>query len=111
MFEDPNQSSNDPGATALSTEEWINALDRAKEMALYHSGSDEYTGDDGFRDLSSEVSSHANTLNQPEDIAMNLGPSSARGALVKNKPTDSDSSKGKKRFSRRHSKNGLSAVF
>lgn len=111
MFEDPKQAPNDTGASAVSTEEWITALDRAKETAIYHSGSDSYMGDDGFRDLSSEVSSHSNTLNQPDDLAMNLGPSSGRAALVKNKPTDSDSSKGKKRFSRRHSKNGLSAVF
>jgi 3-phosphoinositide dependent protein kinase-1 len=101
------------GASALSTQEWLDTLDRAKEIALLHPADNLYMGDEGFRDMSSGVSSHANTLDHTDDFSMNLnGPSGGRSMLMKQQPAgDSESVKGKKRFSRRHSKNGLSAVF
>lgn len=66
--------------------------------------------EDSYRDLPSGLSSHASTLNQGPDPKQE-GSHTGRATLVKPQPTDSDSIKGKKRFSRRHSKNGLSAVF
>lgn len=104
-FEDPKPASGGQDASALSAQEWIDALDRAKEMGSFQPMSS-YGGDEGFRELSSGVSSHANTLDRSNEL------SGGRNALVKNQgPNDSDSTKAKKRFSRRHSKNGLSAVF
>ncbi|KKK17475.1 hypothetical protein ARAM_005160 [Aspergillus rambellii] len=109
VFEDPKPSSNNLGATALSAQEWLDTLDRAREMALALQSSGPYSADEAFRDISSGLSSHANTLDQSSDTVHDG--SSGRATLVKHHANDSDSIKGKKRFSRRHSKNGLAAVF
>ncbi|WEW54957.1 serine/threonine protein kinase [Emydomyces testavorans] len=106
VFEETKSSAADTNTSALSTQEWIETLDRSKEMGTLNPATGSYMGDEGFRDLSSDVSSHANTLDRSAEI------SGGRGTLVKSQgPADSDSVKAKKRFSRRHSKNGLSAVF
>ena len=105
-FEDPKPSSSNLGVTALSAQEWLDTLDRAREMALSHHSN---SGDEAFRDLSSGMSSHANTLDRSSEI--HEGPPAGRATLIKHQATDSDSVKGRKRFSRRHSKNGLAAVF
>ncbi|KAH3123033.1 hypothetical protein KXW11_007533 [Aspergillus fumigatus] len=109
VFEDPKPSSSTMGATALSVQEWVDTLDRAKEMALAQQSNGSYS-DEAFRDLSSGLSSHANTLDRNSELQSESGPS-GRATLVKPQPNDSDSVKGRKRFSRRHSKNGLAAVF
>lgn len=91
-------------------------------MALAQQSSGPYSAEDAFRDISSGFSSHANTLDRTSDLqgentnhghghGHGHGHSSGRNHLVKHQATDSDSTKGKKRFSRRHSKNGLAAVF
>jgi 3-phosphoinositide dependent protein kinase-1 len=69
-----------------------------------------YTGDESYRDMSSAFSSQANTLDRSSDFQGDTIPS-GRATLHKHQGTDADSVKGKKRFSRRHSKNGLAAVF
>ncbi|EFE38658.1 hypothetical protein TRV_06647 [Trichophyton verrucosum HKI 0517] len=109
VFEETKPNS-DAAASKLATQEWLEVLDRAKELASVYSTPNSYTGDDGFRDLSSGVSSHANTLNHADDSPTGQYPqSSGRNAL--SKPSPEGDSKSKKRFSRRHSRNGLSAVF
>lgn len=108
VFEDPKPSSSNLGATALSAQEWLDTLDRAREMASQNNGA--YSGDEALRDLSSGMSSHSNTLDHSSEIQTE-GPPPGRATLVKHQATDSESVKGRKRFSRRHSKNGLSAVF
>ncbi|KAM5475702.1 serine/threonine protein kinase [Microsporum audouinii] len=109
VFEETKPSS-DAAASTVATQEWMEVLDRAKELASVYSTPNSYTGDDGFRDLSSGVSSHANTLNHADDSPTSQYPqSSGRNAL--SKPSPDGDSKSKKRFSRRHSRNGLSAVF
>ncbi|PYH93638.1 serine/threonine protein kinase [Aspergillus ellipticus CBS 707.79] len=109
VFEDPKPSTSNMGATALSAQEWLDSLDRAREMALSQQGNGSYS-DDAFRDLSSGLSSHANTLDRSSEIQHESAPQ-GRATLVKHQNTDSESVKGRKRFSRRHSKNGLAAVF
>ncbi|KAF7590126.1 pkb-activating kinase-like protein [Aspergillus hancockii] len=109
VFEDPKPSPSNVGATTLNAQEWVDAMDRAREMALAQQGNGSYSADEVFRDISSELSSHANTLDRNSDVHHDHPP--GRATLVKPQPTDSDSVKGKKRFSRRHSKNGLAAVF
>ena len=104
VFEDPKPSSSNLGATAISAQEWLDALDRAREMASQNN-----SGDEGFRDLSSGMSSHSNTLDRTSEIQD--GALHGRATLIKHQATDSESVKGRKRFSRRHSKNGLAAVF
>ncbi|KAL2793639.1 kinase-like domain-containing protein [Aspergillus keveii] len=110
VFEDPKPSSSNIGATAMSAQEWLDTLDRAREMALAQQSNGPYSGDETFRDLSSGLSSHANTLDRGSETPHEPAPS-GRATLVKHQGNDSDSVKGKKRFSRRHSKNGLAAVF
>ncbi|KAL2854948.1 kinase-like domain-containing protein [Aspergillus pseudoustus] len=109
VFEDPKPSSSNIGATAMSAQEWLDTLDRAREMALAQQSNGPYSADE-FRDLSSGLSSHANTLDRGSEAPHEPAPS-GRATLVKHQINDSDSVKGKKRFSRRHSKNGLAAVF
>lgn len=109
IFEDPKPSSNNVGVTALSAQEWLDTLDRARELAASQNNGS-YSADEAFREMSSGLSSHANTLDHSTALLAE-GPPHGRNTLVKQQPTDSDSSKGRKRFSRRHSRNGLSAVF
>jgi 3-phosphoinositide dependent protein kinase-1 len=72
--------------------------------------SNSYSADD-YRDLSSAFSSQANTIDHSSEFQSELA-SAGRTTLHKNPANDSDSMKGKKnRFSKRHSKNGLAAVF
>ncbi|PGG96206.1 AGC/PDK1 protein kinase [Helicocarpus griseus UAMH5409] len=114
VFEDAKPSSTDVAASALSTQEWIDTLDRAKELAVFQSSNNSSYADDALRELSSGVSSHANTIDHSDDFSANVNApqASGRATLIKHQNTgDSESIKGKKRFSRRHSKNGLSAVF
>lgn len=112
VFEDPKPSSSNIGATAVSAQEWLDALDRAREMAMTQQSSGPYSAEDAFRDISSGFSSHTNTLDRNSDPQTESGGHApGRNHLVKHQGTDSDSAKGKKRFSRRHSKNGLAAVF
>ncbi|KAE8349206.1 kinase-like domain-containing protein [Aspergillus coremiiformis] len=109
VFEDCKPSSSNAGAATLSAQEWVDSLDRAREMALTQQSNGSYSADEAFRDISSELSSHANTLDRSSEVHHENPP--GRATLVKHQPTDSESVKGKKRFSRRHSKNGLAAVF
>ncbi|OXV05656.1 hypothetical protein Egran_06576 [Elaphomyces granulatus] len=108
-FEDPKPASSSITTSTMSTQEWLDALDKAKEMALSQQGS-VYSSDEAFRDLSSGISSHTNTLDCSSELHGEGSPA-PRTTLVKQQTADSDSLKGKKRFSRRHSKNGLAAVF
>lgn len=79
-------------------------------MALSQQHHGPYSSDDAFRDLSSGFSSPANTLDRGAEPHYETPPP-GRATLVKHHGNDSESVKGKKRFSRRHSKNGLAAVF
>ncbi|KAJ5918841.1 Serine/threonine-protein kinase PKH2 [Penicillium verhagenii] len=111
VFEDPKPSSSNIGSTAVSAQEWLDALDRAREMALTQQRSGSYTAEDAFRNMSSGFSSHANTLDRSTELQNeNNVPPPGRNTLQKQQ-ADTESVKGKKRFSRRHSKNGLAAVF
>ncbi|KAL4980712.1 kinase-like domain-containing protein [Aspergillus desertorum] len=110
VFEDPKPSSSSAGTTAISAQDWLDTLDRAREMALAQQQNGQYSADDAFRDLSSGFSSPANTLDRAAESTQEAAPQ-GRATLVKHQGNDSESIKGRKRFSRRHSKNGLAAVF
>ncbi|KGO64038.1 hypothetical protein PITC_012750 [Penicillium italicum] len=111
VFEDPKPSSSNIGATAVQVQEWLDALDRSREMASQQQNAG--FSDDAFRDLSSGFPSPANTLDRTSDMQKDDRgpPSSSRNHLVKQQAGDTESMKGRKRFSKRHSKNGLAAVF
>ncbi|KAA6414973.1 MAG: serine threonine [Lasallia pustulata] len=109
-FEDPKSASSDGSSTALSAQEWLDAIERAKEIAISHSLTRSYSGEDAFRDLRSGPNS-ASPLDDDRRIDSGQIPA-GRNTLQKHHPSpDTESMKGRKRFSRRQSKNGLAAVF
>ena len=102
-------------ATAKSTQEWLEELDRAKEFALSQKMNSSYNdADDSLNMSSSALSSHANTLDRSSDFDTSPAESTShyRSTLHKqHSGNDADSIKGRKRFSKRQSKSGLTAVF
>ncbi|KAI9827130.1 MAG: hypothetical protein M1819_007021 [Sarea resinae] len=132
-FEDPKSSSSSspsPTTSQASAEEWLDTLDRAKDLALSQTISNSYSGDDAFRDLQPAESSPASTL-EGADAAFGGGGAPFEGErdresrsgggrhmLTKNPGgggiagiLGEESPKGRKRFSKRQSKSGLAAVF
>ena len=103
-------------ASATSAQEWLDTLVRAREIAISMQNqnfNNNYSTDDSLN-ISSSALSHASTIDQPTD----LSPHSAnhghtgRGMLHKqHSGGDAESLKGRKRFSKRQSKSGLTAVF
>lgn len=107
-------------ATAISTQDWLETLDRAKELAAAqdlqsaYNTEGPYNAEESFNISSSALSSHASTLDHhvqdvnPAESSTHHG----RGTLHKQHAgADSESIKGRKRFSKRQSKSGLAAVF
>ncbi|KAK1459200.1 hypothetical protein CPAR01_06136 [Colletotrichum paranaense] len=112
-FEEPkgSSSSSENGTTAS---DWIESLERAKELALSQNLSGSYAGDNGF-DMSSTVSSPASTLGgrgvYPDSFS--VSDRSGRNHLSKSQASldDSASTTKRNRFSKRQSKNGLGQQF
>lgn len=106
--------SKEPMATAVSTQEWLDALVKARDIAITlneQSGSRHYSENDDLNMSTGQLSSHASTIDQPTDLSPS-GPGHHRGILHKQQSTnDGESLKGRKRFSKRQSKSGLTAVF
>ncbi|KAL9602703.1 MAG: hypothetical protein Q9219_001693 [cf. Caloplaca sp. 3 TL-2023] len=102
-FESPKSFSSDGSATSALAQEWLDAIDQALEMAAVQSTSNSYGGEDAFKDMPSGPSSSTRTLD--------LDSPESRNTLQKPPPGESESFMGRKRFSKRQSKSGLSAVF
>ena len=95
----------------MSTQEWLDSIETARQMAISQSISNSYSGDDIFKGLQSDPSKTSQTLDL-DAPASETAASSGRHTLQKHSPSsDADSSKGRKRFSKRQSKSGLAAVF
>jgi 3-phosphoinositide dependent protein kinase-1 len=110
-FEDPKASSSDGSATSAAAEEWLEALERAREIAISHSVANSYSGDE-FRDIQSAMSSSANTLDMSAELRTEAASGPSRNTLQKNASSNTaEELKGFKRFSKRQSKSGLAAVF
>ncbi|EXJ87951.1 AGC/PDK1 protein kinase [Capronia coronata CBS 617.96] len=113
VFEDPKPASNDPTATAVSAQEWLDTLARARDIAMQNS-SNNYSTDDTLTLTSSALSSHANTMSHSTDLSPPSASHGHSGRAILHKQHsggDSESLKGRKRFSKRQSKSGLTAVF
>ncbi|KAF2493418.1 serine/threonine protein kinase-like protein [Lophium mytilinum] len=108
VFEDPKATTSDPDGSKYSAQEWIDNIERARELAISQSMTNSYSSDSAFNDLASTISSPASTLGG--DAAFD-GPNIPTARHLRKEHGDNDSMKGRKRFSRRHSKNGLAAVF
>ena len=96
--------------TAVSTQEWLDAVERAKEFANMQTQLRRQQTDDT---LASGVFSHAATFDEEAELESSPPPQGHRGILQKQHSStgDNDSMKGRKRFSKRQSKSGLTAVF
>ncbi|KAI1004591.1 Serine/threonine-protein kinase [Podosphaera aphanis] len=112
-FEDLKGSAITRDAAKSSTQEWIDSLERAREIAL----SQNVMCDTGF-DITSNASSSNGTLLSGSGYseAVGVNERSSRNHLIKKSQTciggdEAESSGKKNRFSRRQSKSGLSIPF
>ncbi|RMZ77279.1 hypothetical protein DV737_g4469, partial [Chaetothyriales sp. CBS 132003] len=118
VFEDVKANAKEPMATAASAQEWADSLVKARDLAIsqqertppLYSG-----GDDSLNISSSALSSQPSTIDQPADLTPPTGGHShsqaGRSVLHKQQSGgDAESLKGRKRFSKRQSKSGLTAA-
>ncbi|KAH0498687.1 hypothetical protein TgHK011_005927 [Trichoderma gracile] len=108
-FEETKSSSSSGGDLAFA-EEWVESLERARDMAL----SQNMASDAAFGEMSSTVSTPSSTLvgrgNTADGFAANDRPS--RGHLSKGQaPLDDPTPAKRNRFSKRQSRNGLGPAF
>jgi 3-phosphoinositide dependent protein kinase-1 len=106
QFEQPKSSQLDAG----TVDEWIEALERAKDLAMSQDLSG-YNSDNGFGEMSSSMSpSPASTLSRqvpyPEG-GFSIADRSGRNQLSKSQASLEESQAKRNRFSKRQSKNGL----
>ncbi|KAF2193845.1 Pkinase-domain-containing protein [Zopfia rhizophila CBS 207.26] len=104
VFEDPKSTTSDPDGSKYSTQEWLDSIEQARDYALSQSMANSYSGDSTLNDLNSTLSSPTSTLGG--DSALD-GVNIPTGRHLRKEHGDNDSLKGRKRFSKRHSKNGL----
>ncbi|KAJ9620225.1 serine/threonine protein kinase [Taxawa tesnikishii (nom. ined.)] len=110
IFEDPRASASDPKGSDFYTKEWMESINQAREIAMSLSVQNSYSGDSQYADLGSGLSSPASTVG-PDGGQEQAITHSGRHTLRKD-PGDSESIRTKRsRFSKRHSKSGLAAVF
>jgi len=104
VFEDAKSTTSDPNGSKYSTQEWLDSIDNAREYALSQSQSNLFANDATLTELDSRLSSPASTLGDAALDGVNIP--TARH-LRKDPGGDTESTKSRKRFSKRHSKNGL----
>lgn len=100
-----------------STQEWLEYLEDVKEYALSQHMVDPYSAD-SINGLNSSLGGSSANTGEVDRSDRGVSPDVSGGPphrkmLQKNNPAggDDDSLKGRKRFSKRHSKHGLAAVF
>ncbi|KAI7669458.1 hypothetical protein KC318_g4648, partial [Hortaea werneckii] len=106
-FEDPRATTSDPAGSKFSTQEWLDSVSQAKELALSQQHNGKYGSYTNDLDHSG-VSSPSDSIGG--DAAMPMERHNLRQTLRKN-TGDEEPLIGRKRFSKRHSKSGLAAVF
>lgn len=92
-----------------STQEWIDVIEEVKQSIP----SQQQSADPYASNQMSSMNAEMNMSNQgqAEEPLEPQRPEVVRKTLRKEPTQDDDSLKGRKRFSKRHSKNGLAAVF
>lgn len=109
ILEDPKATTSDPDGSKFSTMEWLEALDQAKDIAVSQGASQPSMGDSNVNDFDSAMSSPSSTFDADRTLdGLNI-PSSRHN--LRKEQADNESLRGVKRFSKRHSKSGLAAVF
>ena len=115
-FEDSKTSVTTGDPAKSSAQEWIESIERAKDMALSQNMASSYNSDAGF-EMASSVSSPSSTLhgNSIYPEGFNVSDRAGRNHLTKSQASlggEEHMEKSKKhRFSKRQSKNGLSTPF
>ncbi|TQV91351.1 hypothetical protein V2A60_009001 [Cordyceps javanica] len=102
-----------PAETGVSyAEEWINSLERARDLAISQNLAAQ-GAENGFSEMPSNVPSPSSTIggrgNGPDAYSINERPS--RGHLTKGQAGTDEPTPKRNRFSKRQSRNGLGAVF
>ncbi|KAH6888752.1 kinase-like domain-containing protein [Thelonectria olida] len=112
-FEEPKSSSPPPEGSPSGASEWIECLERARDLALSQTMPTGYGGDNGFADMSSTVSSPASTLGGRGNFSEGFGASDRQGRnhLSKNSGGVEDPAPKRNRFSKRQSRSGLGSAF
>jgi 3-phosphoinositide dependent protein kinase-1 len=94
-------------------DEWLESLERAKDLAISQNVVGSYPNDNGFGDMSSSMSSPASTMggrsNFPEGFS--ISDRSGRNQVNKSQASLEDTNVKRNRFSKRQSRNGLGAAF
>lgn len=109
-FEDPRATTADPAGSKFSTQEWLESIEQARELAVAQSMTNSYSGDSMMHNMDSN--SPADSLGGDAVMPLpNTGDRHAIRQTLRKNPDDSEMFKGRKRFSKRHSKSGLAAVF
>ena len=104
-------------ATAASAQEWADSLVKARDLAISQQERNaSYSENDSLNISSSALASQPSAIHQSTDLGPHSGSHghSGRGMLHKQQSGgDAESLKGpsRKRFSKRQSKSGLTAVF
>ena len=101
-----------PDGTSSSVDEWIDCLERAKDLALSQSN-EIFDGDNDFAEMQSEMSSPTSTLagrkkHSESGVASDRF---GRNHLSKSQASLEDSGVKRNRFSKRQSRNGLGSAF
>ncbi|KAJ4135810.1 serine/threonine protein kinase [Fusarium oxysporum] len=107
------KSSSTPQEGGSAAADWVECLERARDMALSQNMTTSYGGDSGFADMSSQVSSPSSTLGGPGNYSDGFGLSDRQGRnhLSKNQGNNEDPAPKRNRFSKRQSRNGLGSAF
>ena len=101
VLEDPKSTTSDPDGSKYSTQEWLDSIEQARDYALSQSMA---ASDASLSYLTSTLTSPASTLGA--DSALD-GVDIPNSRHLRKEHGDADSVKGRKRFSKRHSRNGL----
>ncbi|TKA66021.1 hypothetical protein B0A49_10499, partial [Cryomyces minteri] len=92
-FEDPKATTSDPDGSMYSAQEWLEAIELARELAMSQSITNSYSGESTFNDMSSSLPSPSSTIGG--DAVLDL-PTQSTGKLRKDHGGDNDSLKGRK---------------
>ncbi|KAK7398757.1 serine/threonine protein kinase [Neonectria punicea] len=112
-FEEVKSSSPPLEGGSSAAAEWIECLERARDLAMSQSMPTNYAGDNGFADMSSAVSSPASTLGGRANYPDSFGVTDRQGRnhLSKNQGANEDPAPKRNRFSKRQSRSGLGSAF
>ena len=111
-FEEPKSSQNSD--MKFSVDDWIESLERAKDLAISQNLVGSYNNDNGFGDMSSSMSSPSSTMGGRANFSegYSINDRSGRNHLNKSQASlDQEVNVKRNRFSKRQSKNGLGAAF